>query len=133
MCLPKWEEWIGVEGQEEEDCIIIMPRLQKLVIHQCPKLKSLLDFLFKTSLREFQSLKCFVTWKGELQGVTIRQEEETTITLALLVRLYTLLMLNSKLWSIWIYQMDCYLMEFHNPKEDGLLSKGIPQSKGIPW
>ncbi|XP_075660151.1 putative disease resistance protein RGA4 [Castanea sativa] len=54
MCLHKWEEWIGVEGQEEEDCIIIMPRLQKLVIHQCPKLKSLPDFLFKTSLQEFQ-------------------------------------------------------------------------------
>nr|POF02370.1 hypothetical protein CFP56_74997 [Quercus suber] len=31
MCLHKWEEWIGVEGQEEEDCIVIMPRLQKLL------------------------------------------------------------------------------------------------------
>ena len=39
-----------------------------------------------------KSLKCFVTWKGELQGVTTKQEEETTNTLALLVRLYTLLM-----------------------------------------
>ncbi|KAF3945088.1 hypothetical protein CMV_028498 [Castanea mollissima] len=54
------------------------------------------------SLIQSQSLKCFVTWKGELQGVTIRQEEETTNTLALLVRLYTLLMLSSKLWSIWV-------------------------------
>ena len=52
--LHKWEEWIGIGGQEEEDCIIIMPCLQKLEIHDCPKLKSLPDFLFKTSLQEFE-------------------------------------------------------------------------------
>ncbi|XP_050275282.1 putative disease resistance protein RGA3 isoform X5 [Quercus robur] len=52
--LHKWEEWIGIEGQEEEDCIIIMPCLQKLEIYDCPKLKSLPDFLFKTSLQEFE-------------------------------------------------------------------------------
>ena len=51
--LDKWEEWIGIEGQEEEDCIIIMPCLQMLHIDDCPKLKSLPDFLFKTSLQEF--------------------------------------------------------------------------------
>ena len=37
-----------------EDCIIIMPCLQKLEIWNCPKLKSLPDFLFKTSLQEFE-------------------------------------------------------------------------------
>nr|XP_023900982.1 putative disease resistance protein RGA3 [Quercus suber] len=51
--LLEWEEWIGIGGQEEEDCIIIMPCLQKLEIWMCPKLKSLPDFLFKTSLQEF--------------------------------------------------------------------------------
>ncbi|KAL4637680.1 hypothetical protein ACB092_03G094300 [Castanea dentata] len=48
--LREWEEWIG---QEEEDCIIIMPCLQKLAISICPKFKSLPDFLFQTSLQEF--------------------------------------------------------------------------------
>ncbi|KAK7836228.1 putative disease resistance protein, partial [Quercus suber] len=50
-----WEEWIGIGGQEKEDCIIIMPCLQMLQISYCPNLKSLPDFLFKTSLREFES------------------------------------------------------------------------------
>uniref|UniRef100_A0A7N2L7N6 Disease resistance protein RGA3 n=2 Tax=Quercus lobata TaxID=97700 RepID=A0A7N2L7N6_QUELO len=53
MCLDKWEEWIGIGGQEEEACMIIMPCLQRLEICDCPKLKSLPDFLFKTSLQEF--------------------------------------------------------------------------------
>ncbi|KAK4596624.1 hypothetical protein RGQ29_014592 [Quercus rubra] len=52
--LLEWEEWIGIGGQEEEDCTIIMPCLQKLVIYECPNLKSLPDFLFKTSLQEFE-------------------------------------------------------------------------------
>nr|XP_023870480.1 putative disease resistance protein RGA3 [Quercus suber] len=51
--LLEWEEWIGIGGHEEEDCIIIMPCLQMLHIDNCPKLKSLPDFLFKTSLQEF--------------------------------------------------------------------------------
>nr|XP_023870479.1 uncharacterized protein LOC111983057 isoform X2 [Quercus suber] len=55
--LYEWEEWIGIGGQEEEDCIIIMPCLQKLEICICPKLKSLPDFLFKTSLQEFEVIK----------------------------------------------------------------------------
>ena len=55
--LRNWEEWIGIGGQEEEDCIIIMPCLQKLIISQCPKIKSLPDFLFKTSLQEFTVVK----------------------------------------------------------------------------
>ncbi|KAK4596618.1 hypothetical protein RGQ29_014588 [Quercus rubra] len=35
-----------------------MPCLQKLRISQCPNLKSLPDFLFKTSLQEFSMVKC---------------------------------------------------------------------------
>ena len=57
MFLGEWEEWIGIGGQEEEDCIIIMPCLQKLIISQCRKIKSLPDFLFKTSLQEFTVVK----------------------------------------------------------------------------
>ena len=56
--LLKWEEWIGIGGQEEEDCIIIMPCLQKLEIFNCYRLKSLPDFLFKTSLQEFVVSGC---------------------------------------------------------------------------
>ena len=51
-CLSKWEEWIGIGGEEEEDCITIMPRLQKLEICQCPMLKLLPDFLHTIPLRE---------------------------------------------------------------------------------
>ena len=71
MCLHKWEEWIGVEGQEEEDCTIIMPCLQKLVIHQCPKLKSLPDFLFKTSLQEFQVNSSSILCKRYQRGTGV--------------------------------------------------------------
>ena len=53
MFLDKWEEWIGIGGQEADNCIIIMPSLQMLGIDLCTKLKSLPDFLFKTSLQEF--------------------------------------------------------------------------------
>ena len=69
--LLKWEEWIGIRGQEEEDCIIIMPCLQKLEIYNCPQLKSLPDFLFKTSLQEFSvsdsPILCehYQRWTGE--------------------------------------------------------------------
>nr|XP_023906814.1 putative disease resistance protein At3g14460 [Quercus suber] len=52
--LREWEEWIGIGGQEKEDCIIIIPCLQMLQISYCPNLKSLPDFLFKTSLQEFE-------------------------------------------------------------------------------
>ena len=53
LFLDEWEEWIGIGGQDEENCIIIMPCLQMLEIRICPKLKSLPDFLFKTSLQKF--------------------------------------------------------------------------------
>ena len=53
LFLDEWEEWIGIGGQDEENCIIIMPCLKMLEICICPKLKSLPDFLFKTSLQKF--------------------------------------------------------------------------------
>ena len=48
----EWEEWDGIggtmreeEAQESGVTITIMPRLQNLLIGNCPKLKSLPDFL----------------------------------------------------------------------------------------
>ncbi|XP_050273395.1 putative disease resistance protein At3g14460 [Quercus robur] len=59
--LGEWEEWIGGTregGKEDEDCITIMPRLQKLTIHYCRKLKSLPDFLRTTPLKELEIGDC---------------------------------------------------------------------------
>ena len=56
-----WEEWIGGTrkgGKEDEDCITIMPRLQKLKIRNCKKLKSLPDFLRTTPLKELEVVDC---------------------------------------------------------------------------
>ncbi|KAL4636424.1 hypothetical protein ACB092_03G007200 [Castanea dentata] len=56
-----WEEWIGGTregGKEDEDCITIMPRLQKLTIRRCRKLKSLPDFLRTTPLKELVIDRC---------------------------------------------------------------------------
>ena len=54
-----WEEWDGIGGTMREEeapesgvTITIMPRLQYLTIHKCPKLKSLPDFLPTTPLKE---------------------------------------------------------------------------------
>ncbi|KAL4636428.1 hypothetical protein ACB092_03G007600 [Castanea dentata] len=52
--LYKWEEWIG-GMREDEDCITIMPHLQKLIIRNCENLKSLPDFLRTTPLKELES------------------------------------------------------------------------------
>ncbi|XP_050273294.1 putative disease resistance protein RGA3 [Quercus robur] len=55
--LGEWEEWIGIGGEEEkeEDCIItIMPSLQKLEIFDCPKLKSLPNFLHTIPLQKLE-------------------------------------------------------------------------------
>ena len=52
--LKEWKEWVGIEGmrEEEEDSIItIMPRFQELTIWNCPKLKSLPDFLRTNPLK----------------------------------------------------------------------------------
>uniref|UniRef100_A0A2N9H4Z2 NB-ARC domain-containing protein n=1 Tax=Fagus sylvatica TaxID=28930 RepID=A0A2N9H4Z2_FAGSY len=52
--LKEWKEWIGIEGmrEEEEDSIItIMPCFQELTIWNCPKLKSLPDFLRTNPLK----------------------------------------------------------------------------------
>ncbi|XP_030969145.1 putative disease resistance protein RGA3 [Quercus lobata] len=50
----EWEEWdgMGESGVSESVLILIMPRLRVLTICQCPKLKSLPNFLEKTSLEE---------------------------------------------------------------------------------
>ncbi|XP_075656992.1 putative disease resistance protein RGA3 [Castanea sativa] len=65
-CLGQWEEWIGGTregGKEDEDCITIMPRLQKLTILLCGKLKSLPDFLRTTPLKELEIYRCPIITK----------------------------------------------------------------------
>ena len=55
--MSQWEEWIGIGGmrEEEEDSnITIMPRLQRLVICDCPRLNSLPDFLRTIPLKELK-------------------------------------------------------------------------------
>ncbi|KAL4636417.1 hypothetical protein ACB092_03G006700 [Castanea dentata] len=64
--LGQWEEWIGGTregGKEDEDCITIMPRLQKLTICDCEKLKSLPDFLRTTPLQELVIYDCPIITK----------------------------------------------------------------------
>ena len=56
-----WEEWIGGTregGKEDEDCITIMPHLQRLKIQYCKWLKSLPDFLRTTPLKELEICAC---------------------------------------------------------------------------
>uniref|UniRef100_A0A7N2LNP1 Uncharacterized protein n=2 Tax=Quercus lobata TaxID=97700 RepID=A0A7N2LNP1_QUELO len=59
--MEEWEEWDGIggtmreeEAQESGFTITIMPRLQFLYIYQCPKLKSLPDFLPTTPLKKLK-------------------------------------------------------------------------------
>ena len=54
--LQEWEEWIEIggmrqEGEEDDYCFTIMPRIHFLQICKCPKLKSLPNFL-RTTLQE---------------------------------------------------------------------------------
>ncbi|XP_050273575.1 putative disease resistance protein RGA3 [Quercus robur] len=56
--LEEWEEWIGIGGKEDADCITIMPRLQRLEIHCCGKLKSLPNFLRTIPLNELEIVGC---------------------------------------------------------------------------
>ncbi|XP_023910093.2 putative disease resistance protein RGA3 [Quercus suber] len=56
--LEEWEEWIGIGGKEDADCITIMPRLQRLEIHGCGKLKSLPNFLHTIPLNELEIAGC---------------------------------------------------------------------------
>ncbi|KAK7827334.1 putative disease resistance protein, partial [Quercus suber] len=55
--MEEWEEWDGIGGTMREEAqksgvtITIMPRLQYLNIWECPKLKSLPDFLPTTPLK----------------------------------------------------------------------------------
>ncbi|XP_065620189.1 probable disease resistance protein RF9 [Quercus suber] len=48
----EWEEWDGMRESCVSELVLIMPRLQVLTIDVCPKLKSLPNFLEKTSLEE---------------------------------------------------------------------------------
>ena len=51
--LREWEEWNGMGGEEEDSVrFTIMPRLQHLQIRDCPKLKSLPNFLRTTPLQK---------------------------------------------------------------------------------
>ncbi|XP_050273498.1 putative disease resistance protein RGA3 [Quercus robur] len=59
--LREWEEWNENGGEEEEDCtrrFVIMPRLQHLSIENCPKLKSLPNFLCTTPLQHLEIYHC---------------------------------------------------------------------------
>ncbi|KAM4118837.1 hypothetical protein ACJW30_03G013000 [Castanea mollissima] len=58
LWLEEWEEWIGIGGKEDADYITVMPRLQKLEIHCCRKLKSLPDFLCTIPLNKLVIVGC---------------------------------------------------------------------------
>ena len=50
--MKEWEEWDGMGESGVSESVLIMPRLQVLTIDECPKLKSLPNFLEKTLLEE---------------------------------------------------------------------------------
>ncbi|XP_023910153.2 putative disease resistance protein RGA3 [Quercus suber] len=58
VSLEEWEEWIGIGGKENADCITVMPRLRQLEIRGCGKLKSLPDFLRTVPLNKLEIAGC---------------------------------------------------------------------------
>uniref|UniRef100_A0A2N9IGI5 AAA+ ATPase domain-containing protein n=1 Tax=Fagus sylvatica TaxID=28930 RepID=A0A2N9IGI5_FAGSY len=56
--LEEWEEWDGMGGTREEGGVTIMPRLQTLIIDNCPKLKSLPDFLPTIPMKSLTIFNC---------------------------------------------------------------------------
>ncbi|XP_075657813.1 putative disease resistance protein RGA3 [Castanea sativa] len=58
VSLEEWEEWIGIGGKEDADCITVMPHLQCLEIRGCRKLKSLPDFLRTIPLNKLEVAGC---------------------------------------------------------------------------
>ena len=56
--LEELEEWIGIGGKDNADCITVMPRLQRLAIHGCGKLKPLPDFLRTIPLNKLEIAGC---------------------------------------------------------------------------
>ena len=57
--LYEWKEWIGIgREEEEEDCITIMPRLEKLTFRSCEMLLSLPDFLRKSPTKQLVIHNC---------------------------------------------------------------------------
>uniref|UniRef100_A0A2N9GG21 NB-ARC domain-containing protein n=1 Tax=Fagus sylvatica TaxID=28930 RepID=A0A2N9GG21_FAGSY len=75
--LEEWKEWIGIRGmreEEEDSSITIMPCLQKLSIWNCPKLKSLPDFLCTTPLKELQ-INCSPLLRKRYQREEVGQRE----------------------------------------------------------
>ncbi|XP_065627188.1 putative disease resistance protein RGA3 [Quercus suber] len=58
--MKEWEEWDGMGESGVSEPVLIMPHLQVLTIQYCPKLKSLPNFLEKTSLEEL-SVDCRIS------------------------------------------------------------------------
>ncbi|XP_050285819.1 putative disease resistance protein RGA3 [Quercus robur] len=56
----EWEEWDGMGESGVSESVLIMPRLQSLGTTYCPKLKSLPNFLKKTSLERL-SVDCQIS------------------------------------------------------------------------
>ncbi|KAK4590846.1 hypothetical protein RGQ29_021154 [Quercus rubra] len=58
--MKEWEEWDGMGESGVSESVLIMPRLQVLKVDDCPKLKSLPNFLETTSLKEL-SVDCRIS------------------------------------------------------------------------
>ncbi|XP_030969176.1 putative disease resistance protein RGA3 [Quercus lobata] len=58
--MEEWEEWDGMGESGVSESVLIMPRLQVLKIQYCPELKSLPNYLEKTSLKDL-SVNCRIS------------------------------------------------------------------------